>query len=104
MRIRFSVDMNPRRRNPAVLNSTPKKILIYESPYKVYVGNLPWATKPDELRSHFSRFGTVVSVRVLHDRKAGKNRVYGFLSYSSPAERNVALSLNGTVKSKSITF
>ncbi|XP_010556629.1 PREDICTED: 31 kDa ribonucleoprotein, chloroplastic-like [Tarenaya hassleriana] len=97
MRVRFSVEMNPgARRNPAGLNSTPKKILIYESQYKIYVGNLPWATKPGDLRNHFSRFGTIVSVRVLHDRKVGKNRVFAFLSYSKPEERDAAISLTGT--------
>ncbi|KAJ0245304.1 Uncharacterized protein HA466_0187560 [Hirschfeldia incana] len=97
MRVRYSVDMNPRtKRNAAALNSTPKKVLMYESPYKVYVGNLPWFTQPDNLRDHFSQFGTIVSARVLHDRKTGKNRVFAFLSFASLEERDAALSLNGT--------
>lgn len=99
MRVRYSVDMNPgTKRNTAALNSTPKKILMYESQYKVYVGNLPWFTQPDALRDHFSSFGTIVSTRVLHDRKTGKNRVFAFLSFASLEERDAALSLNGTVK------
>ncbi|KAL0700493.1 hypothetical protein Bca4012_056615 [Brassica carinata] len=97
MRVRYSVDMNPgAKRNTAALNSTPKKILMYESQYKVYVGNLPWFTQPDGLRDHFSSFGTIVSTRVLHDRKTGKNRVFAFLSFASLEERDAALSLNGT--------
>lgn len=99
MRVRYSVDMNPgTRRNPEVLNSTPKKILMYESQHKVYVGNLPWFTQPDGLRNHFSKFGTIVSTRVLHDRKTGRNRVFAFLSFTSGEERDAALSFNGTVK------
>ncbi|XP_010474694.1 PREDICTED: 28 kDa ribonucleoprotein, chloroplastic-like [Camelina sativa] len=97
MRVRYSVDMNPgNKRNPEVLNSTPKKILTYESQYKVYVGNLPWFTQPDGLREHFSKFGTIVSTRVLHDRKTGKNRVFAFLSFTNSEERDAALSLNET--------
>ncbi|CAN8310940.1 unnamed protein product [Cochlearia groenlandica] len=97
MRVRYSADMNPgTTRNPKVLNSTPKKILMYESQYKAYVGNLPWSTQPDGLRDHFSSFGTIVSARVLHDRKTGKNRVFAFLSFTSLEERDAALSLNGT--------
>lgn len=104
MRVRYSVEMNPgARRNSAALNSTPKKILMYESQYKVYVGNLPWSTQPDDLRDHFSSFGTVVSARVLHDRKTGKNRVFAFLSFASLEERDAALSLNGTVRKKETT-
>ncbi|KAE7999285.1 hypothetical protein FH972_003733 [Carpinus fangiana] len=96
MRVRFSVDMNPRRRNPEALNSAPKKERVYESPHKLYVGNLPRDVKPEYLRDHFSQFGTLLSARVLHDQKAGKNRCYGFLSFSSAAERDAAISLNGT--------
>lgn len=103
MRVRFSVDMNPKRRNPEALNSAPKKEIVYESPHKLYVGNLPRDVKPESLRNHFSQFGTLVSARVLHDRKAGKNRCYGFLSFSSAAERDAAMSLNGTVESSSTT-
>ncbi|CAH8319093.1 unnamed protein product [Eruca vesicaria subsp. sativa] len=97
MRVKYSAEMNPgTRRNTAALNSTPKKILMYESQFKIYVGNLPWSTQPDDLRDHFSNFGTVVSTRVLHDRKTGKNRVFAFLSFANLEERDAALSLNGT--------
>ncbi|GFY90172.1 RNA-binding (RRM/RBD/RNP motifs) family protein [Actinidia rufa] len=76
--------------------SKPKKNLVFESPYKIYVGNIAWRVKPEDLKSHFSQFGTVSSARVLHDRKGGKNRVFGFVSFSSPAECEDAMSLNGT--------
>ncbi|KAK3004780.1 hypothetical protein RJ639_020119 [Escallonia herrerae] len=95
MRVMFSVDMGVGRGNLEALNSKPKKNLIFESPFKVYVGNLAWSVKPEGLRNLFSQFGTVVSARVLHDRKGGKNRVYGFLSFSTAAELEAAMSLNG---------
>lgn len=104
MRVRYSVDMTFRKRNPEALTSSPKKTFIYESPYKLYVGNLIWTTKPEDLRNHFCQFGTVVSARVLHDRKGGNNRVFGFISFSSVAERDAALSMNGTVESHLIAF
>lgn len=96
MRVTFSVDVNNGRRNIDALNSTPKRNLIFESPYKIYAGNLAWSIKPEDLRNIFCQFGTVVSARVLHDRKGGKNRVYGFLSFSSAAELEAAMALNGT--------
>lgn len=96
MRVKFSVEMNPKTRNPEALNSSPKKQIIYESPYKLYVGNFTRVVKPEDLRNHFSQFGILVSARLLHDKKSGKNRCYGFLSFSSAAERDAALSLNGT--------
>lgn len=96
MRVNFSVDMRRRGENLEALNSPPKKDLIYESPYKLYVGNLAWSVQPKDLKNLFTQFGTVVSARVLHDRRSGKNRVYGFLSFSSAAELAAALSLHGT--------
>lgn len=95
MRVRFSADMNSKW-GSVVTSSRPQKNLVFESPYKVYVGNLAWSVKPEDLRNHFCRFGTVVSTTVLHDRKGGKNRVYGFLSFSSPAELEAAMSLDAT--------
>ncbi|WCJ22510.1 RNA-binding (RRM/RBD/RNP motifs) family protein [Euphorbia peplus] len=95
MRVKFSVDMSSSRNNHIALNSTTTKNLTYESPYKIYIGNLSWKIKPEDLRNEFSQFGTVVSARVMSDRKAGKNRSYAFLSFSSDTERDAALSLNG---------
>ncbi|KAJ1390632.1 RNA-binding domain superfamily [Sesbania bispinosa] len=96
MRVRFSSEMNLGRRNNENMNSSPKRALYYEAPHKLYVGNLVRAVKPEQLRNHFSRFGNVLSVRVLHDHNQGKRRVYAFLSFQSEAERDAAMSLNGT--------
>ncbi|KAM7276532.1 hypothetical protein ACFE04_018398 [Oxalis oulophora] len=95
MRVRFAVEMNPQR-NPEVLNASPRRSLIYESPYKLYVGNLHRAVNPQQLREFFSQYGTVVSVKVLHDQKGRKSRAFGFLSFSSETERNSALAANGS--------
>lgn len=96
MRVRFSVEMNPGRRNAETMNSSPQKVIFYETPHKLYVGNLARAVKPEDLWNHFSRFGTVVSVRILHDHKEGNGRIYAFLSFLSQSERDAAMSLNGT--------
>ncbi|XP_039135040.1 28 kDa ribonucleoprotein, chloroplastic [Dioscorea cayenensis subsp. rotundata] len=96
MRVQYSADMTSGRRNIEALNTAPKKDIVFETPYKAYIGNLSWSVKPEDLREHFSQFGTVVSTRVLYDRKGGKNRVYGFLSFSSADELKSALEQNGS--------
>ncbi|XP_071700245.1 28 kDa ribonucleoprotein, chloroplastic [Rutidosis leptorrhynchoides] len=101
MRVRFSADMNSNW-GSTISSSRPQKNLVFESPYKIYAGNLAWSVKPEDLRNHFSRFGTVISTTVLHDRKGGKNRVYGFLSFSSSSELEAAMSLDGTVQCNKI--
>lgn len=97
MRVKFSADMVTGRKNVEALNTAPKKDIVFESPHKVYVGNLAWSVRPEDLRGHFSQFGTVVSTRVLYDRKGGKNRVYGFLSFSSADELKAAIETSGSV-------
>ncbi|XP_058105025.1 28 kDa ribonucleoprotein, chloroplastic [Magnolia sinica] len=94
MHVRFSVDLFSRKKDTGALNSAMKNI-VFESPYKAYVGNLAWSVRPEDLREHFSQFGNVVSTRVLYDRKAGKSRVYGFISFSSAAELEAAKSSSG---------
>ena len=89
--------MVPGRKNTEALTSAPKLGIIFESPHKVYVGNLAWSVRPEDLRDHFTQFGTVVSARVLYDRKGGKNRVYGFISFSSAEELKAAIGASGSV-------
>ncbi|XP_010909894.1 28 kDa ribonucleoprotein, chloroplastic isoform X2 [Elaeis guineensis] len=97
LRVKFSADMVTGRKNAEALNTAPKKDIVFESPHKVYVGNLAWSVRPEDLREHFSQFGTVVSTRVLYDRKGGKTRVYGFLSFSSADELKAAMETSGSV-------
>lgn len=96
IRVKFSADMVPGRKSTEVLTSAPKLGLIFESPHKAYVGNLAWSVRPEDLRAHFTQFGTVVSARVLYDRKGGKSRVYGFISFSSAEELKAAVAATGT--------
>ncbi|URD78238.1 hypothetical protein MUK42_02548 [Musa troglodytarum] len=96
LRVKFSADLSSRRKNMEALNTTPKKNMVFESPHKVYVGNLAWSVRPEDLREYFSQFGNIVSARVLYDRKGGRNRVYGFLSFTSSDELRAALETSGT--------
>ncbi|PKA58302.1 33 kDa ribonucleoprotein, chloroplastic [Apostasia shenzhenica] len=95
MRVKFSVEMVSGRKNVDALNSAPKRSIVFESPYKIYVGNLSWTVKPQHLRDFFSQFGTVLSTRVINDRKRGKIRAYAFLSFSTPDEVKAAIEANG---------
>ncbi|XP_062192460.1 28 kDa ribonucleoprotein, chloroplastic-like [Phragmites australis] len=85
------------RKNVKLTHITPMKNHIFESPHKIYVGNLAWSVQPQDLREHFTRCRNVVSTRLLTDRKGGRNRVDGFLSFSSAEELEAALKLDRTV-------
>ena len=96
MFVKLAAHVVASRRNPSLSHTPPMKDHIFESRYKIYVGNLAWSVQPQHLREHFTQCGTVVSTRLLTDRKGGRSRVYGFLSFSSAEELEAALQLNNT--------
>jgi len=58
---------------------------------KLYVGNLPYTTKDDNLREHFSSVGTVASATVVTDRETGRSRGFGFVEFEDDAEGRAAI-------------
>jgi RNA recognition motif-containing protein len=60
---------------------------------KIYVGNMSRETTEQDLRTLFSEAGTVESVNVIMDRQTGEPRGFAFLTMSSEAEAEKAISL-----------
>ncbi|MBI4317014.1 MAG: RNA-binding protein [Chloroflexi bacterium] len=58
---------------------------------RLYVGNLPYSTTEDELRTLFGQAGTVVSVDLPSDRYTGRPRGFGFVDMESTAEAEEAV-------------
>lgn len=63
----------------------------------IYVGNLSWNTREDDLREAFEAYGDVSSVSIITDRETGKSRGFGFVEMPSDSEARAAIAgLNGT--------
>jgi len=63
---------------------------------KLYVGNLSFATREDDLRQLFAAYGTPDSVAVISDRDTGRSKGFGFVEFSNDEEARAAMSaLNG---------
>lgn len=45
----------------------------------IFVGNLPFSTTDEELRTLFEQYGQVDSARVITDRDTGRSRGFGFV-------------------------
>jgi RNA recognition motif-containing protein len=61
----------------------------------IYVGNLPWSVKDDELRQLFTDYGDVSSANVIMDKFSGRSRGFGFVEMpDSLAAENAIKALN----------
>ena len=64
---------------------------IFSMAKKLYVGNLSYNTTEDGLRSMFSGFGTVASVKIIFDRDSGNSKGFGFVEMSTDEEASAAI-------------
>ena len=63
----------------------------------IYVGNLPYSTREEDLREVFEAHGNVENVKIIRDRETGRSRGFGFVEMSTDEETNAAISaLNGS--------
>jgi RNA recognition motif-containing protein len=62
----------------------------------LFVGNLPFSSTEDALRTLFSQFGEVQQVKIMTDRDTGKPRGFGFVEMSQDEDAGKAIAaLNG---------
>lgn len=62
----------------------------------IYVGNLAWEVKEDDLREAFAAFGEVESAKVIADKFSGRSRGFGFVEMPNQGEGEAAIAgLNG---------
>ena len=63
---------------------------------KLYVGNLPYSMRDDDLQQHFARFGAVVSAKVMVDRETGRSKGFAFVEMGSREDAQGAIrGMNG---------
>lgn len=63
---------------------------------KLFVGNLSFQLTENDLQDTFAAFGTVTEANLMMDRMSGRPRGFGFVTMSSDAEAEAAISgLNG---------
>ncbi|MGL5392765.1 MAG: RNA recognition motif domain-containing protein [Shewanella sp.] len=60
----------------------------------LYVGNLPYRVHEGEVKSLFSEFGPVNSVRLVRDRKTGRRKGFGFVEMSEAGAQKAMVKLN----------
>ena len=63
---------------------------------KLYVGNLPYSFRDEDMQQAFSQFGNVSSAKVMMERDTGRSKGFGFVEMGSDAEAQAAIKgMNG---------
>ena len=57
---------------------------------KIFVGNLPWSIKNDQLRDLFAQFGEIVEAIVIEERRTGRSKGFGFVTFTTPEAADAA--------------
>ena len=72
---------------------------------KLYVGNLPYSVRDEDLQQAFGEFGTITSAKVMMERDTGRSKGFGFVEMGSDAEAQAAINgMNGqSLGGRSIT-
>ncbi len=58
---------------------------------KLYVGNLPYSFRDEDLEQTFSQHGAVSSAKVMMERDTGRSKGFGFVEMGSDAEAQAAI-------------
>lgn len=62
----------------------------------IYVGQLPYSVTEEDLKSMFTEFGELESVKIISDRMTGRSKGFGFVEMPSNSDADKAIkALNG---------
>jgi RNA recognition motif-containing protein len=72
---------------------------------KLYVGNLSYSIRDNDLEQAFGEFGAVSSAKVMMERETGRSKGFGFVEMGTDAEALAAIEgLNGhTLDGRALT-
>ena len=67
--------------------------------------SLPWRTTENELKTYFSRFGTVVFANIKKDPETGNSRGFGFIRFDTyDAQQRAMEQTNHEIEGRSIVL
>jgi RNA recognition motif-containing protein len=71
----------------------------------MYVSNLSFNVKEDDLRDFFAEYGEVISAKIITDKETGRSRGFGFVEMSDDAAAEKAMSelKGGMVEGRAIS-
>ena len=65
---------------------------------KLFVGNFSFSVGDEQLREYFSKYGSIVSAKVMTEGFGGRSRGFGFVEFEVAEEaQKAALELDGSL-------
>jgi RNA recognition motif-containing protein len=62
----------------------------------IFIGNLPYKIRENELRGYFEEYGEVLSCKIISDKISGRSKGFGFVEMPSDDNAKKAIEeLNG---------
>lgn len=61
----------------------------------LYIGNLPWATTPEDLTEFFSTYGQVIESRIIKDKGTNRSRGFGFVEVADEDADKIIAEVDG---------
>jgi len=58
---------------------------------EIFVSNIPFAAKPEDIRQLFEPYGAVGRVNLITDRETGRPRGFGFVEMPNASEAEAAI-------------
>jgi RNA recognition motif-containing protein len=62
----------------------------------IYIGNLPYQTNESEIKTLFSKYGEVTSVKLITDKATGRKKGFGFVDMDDASGQEAINALNET--------
>nr|CAD2185849.1 unnamed protein product [Meloidogyne enterolobii] len=86
-------------KNSKILNSSNLRINMdqkrkFDTKRSNFVGNLPYKTLDESVRTHFSKCGKITNVRLLRNKQTGLCKGVGYIEFIDPASIKRAFELN----------
>nr|CAD2186850.1 unnamed protein product [Meloidogyne enterolobii] len=87
------------KKNNIIVNSTNLRInreekREFDRKRSIFVGNLPYKTADESVRTHFSKCGKITGVRLLRNKQTGLCKGVGYIEFIDPASIKRAFELN----------
>lgn len=57
----------------------------------IYVGNIPYAIRENEIAEVFQKYGKIVSIKIITDKFSGRSKGFGFVEMETDEQEELAI-------------